>query len=514
MCAVQHRGGDGDRSRPAARPTAFARAAGLALTAALAGCSHASLTTPSTPLPTAFEGVASADATRAAADVDRWWTLFGDAQLTQLVDEALVASPNAKQALERIAEARAVRAQTLSGYDPQGNLTGTGSRQETNQNVTAYGGVPVSSISGGTTGAGTGTGATTLFAPAGTLDSFGAQFQVSYQLDLFGRRRAASRAAAADVAAARFDYEATRTTLARDVASALFQARGAAIQLADAKDTLRITDDLARSGRIAAERGLRSTGEAARLDTDAANAKAEAARLDGVVKSTRRTLLALLGRGTDPADSLPIEAVAAQPPSPPPLTPAELLRRRPDVREAEMRLASAAGNLDLNKLALLPTFNFAPTGSISRTSGAYDSTTSLWSIALNASLPVLDRPRLLAAIRAQRARGEQAVYAYEAAVKNAYRDAENGFSTLAADRERVAALTTALDRARFAFDATRKGYGLGLIDLTTLLDAERAWRAARATLTAAQTTALVDAATLFQALGGGWTPTTTEIAAR
>ena len=519
MCAVQHRIRRGDGFSVSGRRIAAVCAAGVSVAVLLAGCSHARLTSPDIPLPAAFEGVATADPARTAAEADRWWTLFDDAQLTQLVDQALVASPTAKQALERISEARATRAQTLSGYDPQGNLSGAASRQETDQTVTAFGGVPVSSITSGTTtgtgGVTTGSGATsTLFAPAGTLDTFAAQFQVSYQLDIFGRRRAATRAGGADVAAARFDYEATRTTLARDVASALFQARGAAIQLDEAKDTQRISDDLARSGRIAAERGLRSTGEAARLDTDAATAAAEAARLRGVVKTTKRTLLALIGRGTDPVESLTIEAVATTPPSPPPLTPAELLRRRPDVREAEMRLASAAGNLDLNKLALLPTFSFAPAGSISRTSGAYDSTTSLWSVALNASLPVLDRERLLATVRAQRARGEEAVYAYEAAVKNAYRDAENGLSTLAADRERVTALTKALDRARFAFDATRKGYELGLIDLTTLLDAERVWRTARSTLTAAQTTTLVDAATLFQALGGGWTPTTTEIAAR
>ena len=104
----------------------------------------------------------------------------------------------------------------------------------------------------------------------------------------------------------------------------------------------------------------------------------------------------------------------------------------------------------------------------------------------------------------QKARGEEAVVNYEQAVQNAYRDAENGLSALTADRRRVASLQTAVDRARFAFDAKRRAYDLGLTDLTTLLDAERSWLAARSTLTGAQTTALVDAATLFQALGGGW----------
>ena len=479
----------------------FAAVASLVIL--LAGCSSATLTRPASIAPVAYEGAAAANAALPAQALDRWWTLFDDAQLTTLVEGALAASPSALQALERIAEARAVRSQTLSAYGPQGALTGSAQRQVTDQTF-GNAGITTGAGLGGTGGAGS-TG-TAFLTPSGTLDTFGAQFQVSYELDLFGRRRAAARAADADLAAARFDYEAVRATLARDVAIGLFQARGAAIQLADAQDTLRIASDLENSRRVSTERGLTSTGDLARLETDAANARAEGARLEAVARTTRRSLLALTGRGGEPLASLTVQPVAAAPPAPPATTPTDLLRRRPDVREAEARLQSAAGNLDLDRLALLPKFSFAPGGSISRTSGTYDSTTSLWSIALNATLPVLDRPRLLATIRAQRARGEQAVAAYEVAVTNAYRDAENGFASLQADQARVAALTRAVDRSRFAFDAARKGFSLGLTDLTTLLDAERAWRAARAALTAAQTTSLVDAATLFQALGGGWTP--------
>ena len=470
----------------------------------LSGCSHATLSTPARIVPSAFEGAAAANPALAPQTLDRWWVLFDDAQLSSLVEGALEASPSARQARERIAEARAVRAQTLSGYDPQGNLTGSAQRQTTDQTFGSTG--IVAAGTGAVGSAGTGTG-TSFLVPSGTLNTFAAQFNVSYEIDLFGRRRAATRAADADVAAARFDYEGVRATLARDVAIGLFQARGAAVQLADARETLRIASELEKSRRTSAERGLTSTGDLARLETDSANARAEAARLEATSRTTRRSLLALTGRGGAPLDTLIVQPTAAVPPSPPALTPADLLRRRPDVRQAEARLQSAAGNLDLDKLGLLPKFAFAPGGSVSRTTGTYESTTSLWSLALNATLPVLDRPRLLAFVRAQRARGEQAVAAYEVAVMNGYRDAENGFAALEADRARVAALTVAVNRSRFAFDAARKGFDLGLTDLTTLLDAERAWRTARASLTAAQTTALVDAATLFQALGGGWNAT-------
>jgi outer membrane protein TolC len=180
------------------------------------------------------------------------------------------------------------------------------------------------------------------------------------------------------------------------------------------------------------------------------------------------------------------------------------------VREAEARLRSAAATLKLDRLALFPTFNLAPGLQEAKTTGTYDSLTSIWTVGMNATLPLLDRPRLLAVIRGQKARGEEAVIAYEQAVQNAYRDAENGLSTLAGDRVRIARLQTGVDRARFAFDAKSKGYDLGLVDLTTLIEAERTWRQTRSTLTTAQIDALLDSATLFQALGGAWSPPNTK----
>lgn len=480
---------------------------------ALGACSSARISTPDLRLPTAYEGAAAENAALPAASLDRWWTLYGDAQLTSLVEEALVRAPNARQALQRIEEARATRSETLAGYLPQGALSGQAQYQHTDQTVGGVG-VAASGVTTGTTTGGTGSGATgstgstgvasSFLTPGGDLTTYAASFQVSYEVDIFGRRAAAARAADADVAAQRFDYEATRSTLARDVATGLFQARGFVIQLEDARETARITGSLANTARISAERGLTSTGDQARLDTDAETARAEVARLEGAAKAGRRSLLALVGRGGDGADSLPIAAVTADPPAPPAVTPGELLARRPDVREAEARLRSASYNLKLDRLALFPKFSLAPGGQISKSTGSYDATTTVFSMGLNAVLPVLDRPRLLAVIRGGRARGDEAVAAYEGAVQNGYRDAENGLSTLAADRGRVAALRVAEQRARFAFDSKDKGYKLGLIDLTTLLDAERSWRTARATLTSAQITTLVNSATLFQALGGGW----------
>lgn len=475
----------------------------------LAGCSTAKLSNPDLNLPTAYEGAATSNASLSTETLDRWWRLFDDPQLTGLIEQALVAAPDARTALQRIGEARATRAQTLSGYLPQGNLQALAQEQHTDESVSGLGlgggSIGVGGVTGGTGGTTGGLGSSVL-EPSGDLQTFGAQFNVTYELDVFRRQRTARRAADADVAASRFDYEATRIMLAKTIAVDLFQARGAALQLDDAHVTLDIAEQLAKAGEVSAAHGLTSSSDTARLETDVGVAAAEVARLEGLLSGDRRALLALVGRGADPSSSLPIQAVAADPPAPPASTPGELLRRRPDVREAEAKLRSVADNLALDKLALFPTFQITPGFQVDQTLGSFTSLSTIWTAGLAASQPILDRPRLLAVIRGQKARGEEAVANYEQAVQYAYRDAETGLAVLDADRRRSARLQGAVTRARFAFDAKKKGYDLGLTDLTTLIDAERTWRTTRTTLSGAQTQALVDAATLFQALGGGWTP--------
>jgi NodT family efflux transporter outer membrane factor (OMF) lipoprotein len=487
---------------------AFRLAAAVAIAPAVVvgGCSTARLSSPSLALPTAYEAAAASTAAQAPQALDQWWRLFDDPQLTQLIEQALVASPDARSALQRLSEARAVRAQTLAAYYPQGALQGSAQDQNTTESIAGLG-VSTAGAAGGQSGGGL---SSAFITPAGALQTYAAQFNVSYVVDLFGLQRTARRAADQDVAAARFSYEAARATLATDVATALFQARGYAIQLADARETLRIATDLATSGDLSAAHGLTSTSDAARLQTDVATARAEVDRLTAVELAARRSLLALIGRGFDPLDQLQVEAMAPPPPTAPRVAPGDLLRRRPDVRQAEAQLRSAADNLALDRLALFPSFSLTPGVQLAKTGGIYALTSTIWTVGLGASEPVLDRPRLLAVIRGQKARGEAAVAAYEKAVQDAYRDAENGLATFAADTKRSSDLQLAEGRARFAFEAKRRGYDLGLTDLTTLLESERTWRQTLSAYNGARTTALVDAATLFQALGGGWSPEPTS----
>jgi NodT family efflux transporter outer membrane factor (OMF) lipoprotein len=449
------------------------------LVAALCGCAPSvKLARPNIALPDRFEAGARATADEA---LDRWWDRFGDMQLSALVDAALAQNTDARSAYFRLREARAIRDQSLSQRLPTGAISGSAKIQDGRQ------------LSGAD-----------LFGSTARADSQSLAFSPSWELDLFGRLGAIGQGARATYVAAAYDYHATRLSIAADVAGALFDARGLAVQRDDAQEVLRIARDLARASELGRDRGLIAAGETARLEGNVATAQAELTRIDTALRNARRSLLVLVGRPDAPTDSLPVEARLDTPPPVPSLIPATLLTRRPDVLAAQARLAAAASAVQVDRLALFPRFTLQGSGSISRTSGVLGGVSALWSLGAGLSLPALDRTRLMAQLRTTQAQGEQAVISYEAAVQAAFRDADIALALVAADRIRLTDLVRAEERARFAFDTGRKGYAAGLTDLTTLLQSEQSWRTARRALTTARTQALANVVSAFRTLGGGW----------
>jgi outer membrane protein, multidrug efflux system len=450
----------------------------------LAACaSNDPVRAPRSDLPARFESEAHAG----AADLDRWWAAYGDAQLTALIEEALVSSPDALTARSRLEEARAQRLANLRSAWPQGNLVGN------------------AQVSGNDQLSGT----QSPFSSSGASQFYSLNFDVSWELDVFGRTRTARRAVENDFAAQVFNIEGTRAALAANVADSLFAARGLAQQLEDNRETLRILNEQQRVADLRAERGLGSRADALRIASDVAQAQASAVQIEADLNAARRSLLVLLGRGADSRAALPIAADLGAPPAPPVTLPGELLQRRPDVREAEQRLALAIAQLKIDRLDLFPKFTINPgvglTKSEQTIAGAtFASTMFDWSAGLGVSVPVLNRPQLLAEARVSDERAEQAVIAYERTVQTAYGEADNALLQLTADSNRLTLLDAGERQARDAYEANRRLYQAGLADLTTLLQTEQQWRAARTQATAARTQALRRSVQAFKALGGGW----------
>ncbi|MCC5647862.1 TolC family protein [Nostoc sp. CHAB 5824] len=451
----------------------------------LAGCAaQQDVRRPVTSLPAAFERTATPAALPEQA-LDQWWLLFDDAQLTQLVSGALEGGFEVRIAAARLDEARSVRAAALSRFRVQGDLQAGLQAQR------------IDTISGTEPPPGVG---------AGDTQSATANFNVSWELDLFGRRTASARAADADLASVRFAYEGTRAAIAAEVADALFTARGLTVQRDDAREAARLQRKLASILRQRAERGLGSDADTARVEADVAQADAVVAQLDAELQAAARALLVLTGRGVEPTVSLVLTDPLVAPPETPDLLPGRLLARRPDIREAEARLLAASARTEVQRLELFPRLTLNPGVGLSAQGGDISVTSVVWTLAAGLALPVLDRPRLLAELKAQGARAEAAVLDYEASVQRGFAEAERALVRLDADRRRVALLEAGERRARVSFDASTTLFGRGLTDLQTLLDAERTWRNARQALSGARVDALRRSVQAFRALGGGWEP--------
>jgi multidrug efflux system outer membrane protein len=466
------------------------------IAAVLAGAGLSACTTPArqvdVKLPAAYE--ATAGAPLDAQALDQWWTSFNDPVLNDLVATALAQAPDSRLAAAKLEEARAVRqGQIRQIYIPQTTLENSAKRTDTH----------IIDQSG--------TGGFTL---GGVTKTYASNFDVSWELDLIGRRGAARRVVDNDLAAARFSYESARAALAANVAQSYFEARGLAVQLDDARENARIAKSLYDVSAERGRRGLSATSEGERTAADLAQAQAQALSLEADLRAARRSLLILVGKGVDPLEGLKIDPVLAKAPPVPAAAPGDLLARRPDVREAAARLASASGSRNISELALFPTLSLQPGVGITKqispsflSPGSTQSTTSsAWSIGANLSVPVLNIPKLMSDIKADSARVEQAAVTYEKTVQTAFGEADNALVQLGSDERRVDILAAGERRAASAYQASRKGYAMGLTDLTTALQAEQSWRGARTALTGAQTQALQRAVQTYKALGGGWSP--------
>jgi len=435
-------------------------------------------------LPAAYEAPQARDAQPAV--LDHWWKTFDDPQLTALVEHALVANPDARSAAARLQEARASALSSLTVFLPQGDARGSTVQTHTTQ------------LSG-----------TTInipgFSTSGTSTQSSANLNVSWEIDLFGRIFGAARAARGDIATAQFDYEATRASLAAQLADAYFQARGLAIQVADAKEAQDIEQELYDVADKRAKLGLGTTADADRIAGDLAQARAALDNGEAQLQVERRQVLILAGRTMEPTANLDMTPSVGRPPPIPASLPSELLERRPDVREAQARIQSASGRLLLQDLAFFPTFNLTPgVGWTKYSQPGFSSSSENWSIGGNVLQPVFSIPKLLADLKAQNARTEQAVIAYEKVVQTAFGEAEGALVNLDSAQRRVVILTDGEARARRAYDAARLGYQRGLNDLDTVLNAAQAWRNTRIQLTSAEVQSLRQAVAAYKAVGGGW----------
>ena len=462
-------------------------AAGLMATG-LTGCADMSGIAPQSSLRDAPSLGLNADAAAGQAGVAaEWWRDFGDEQLNGLIAQALQTSPSLKLAQARLARARAVMEVADAATLPQLN----GQIDLTRQRYTANGAVP---------------------APlAGAIrDSGTAQLSASWELDFFGKNRAALDTALGSAQAAEADAQAARVLLASNVARSYFQlvrlneqAFVARRTLAQREEPLKLVQD-----RVAA--GLDTRLELRQSEGGLPEARLQLETVQEQMTLTRNALAALVGgqSGSTLAQNLPpltaIKAVALAP-----TIPADLLGRRADIAAARWRVEAASKDVVNAKTQFYPNINlvaFAGFSSIGL-GRLLDAGSQQWGVGPALRLPIFDAGRLRANLRGKTADLDAAVESYNAAVIDAVRDvADQVASSQAIGRQQVEQ-RSAQEAAEGAYEIAVQRYQAGLGNYLNVLTAETSVLTQRRLAVDLAARALDTRVALMRALGGGYTST-------
>lgn len=417
-----------------------------------------------------------------AGDISQWWRALNDPLLTTLVDEALLANHDVRDAQSRLRAARARRAVAMAGFFPGLDASGSGSR----------------AMSSRETGSGL------------TRENYKAGLDASWELDVFGGTRRDFEAAGADLQASVASLNAARVSLAAEVALSYVEMRSLQQRLRIAQANLASQSETLQLTRWRAQAGLTDSQDVAQALSSREQTRAQIPALEISLVETQHSLDILLGKtpgslrnrlDDDKGLPQPSDKIAVG-------IPADVLRQRPDIQAAERTLAAETARVGVAEAARYPSFSLS--GSIgleALTLGALGySGAETWSLLGGITAPIFQAGRLRAQVEIQDAAREQALLAYEQTVLEALRDVENALISLARSGQRAETLKIAAEAARSAADMARLRYSSGLVDFQPVLDSERNALSTEDSLASANADRVRALIRLYKALGGGWAP--------
>ena len=416
-----------------------------------------------------------------AKSLARWWSAFNDPLLTGLMEEAIGANHDLRNARARVREARARRNISRTGLFPSVDASGSFSKRRASED--------------------TGSGAETELYAAG--------FDAGWELDLFGGTRRAVEAAGADLEAGREDLRDVLVTLMSEVAlnyveigSARNRLSIAAANLAAQTETFSITQWRFLAGLTTeldveqARYSLEQTrAQVPPLEVSAQQAENRIAVLLGKKPGSLKEMLA----GLTPIPAPPADIAVG--------IPADILRRRPDVRRAERRLAAQTARIGEAAADLYPKFRLS--GSIGLEALTLDNlflySSRTYGISPGVSWNIFDAGKIRQNVEVQNALQEQSLIQYEQAVLTALEEVENALVAYSRERTRMHSLREGSLAAKRASDLAQSQYESGLIDFQAVLIAQRALLSLQDQLASSEADVSSNLIRLYKALGGGWT---------
>jgi NodT family efflux transporter outer membrane factor (OMF) lipoprotein len=343
--------------------------------------------------------------------------------------------------------------------------------------------------------------------PGEDFATFQAGFDASWELDLFGGRKRANEAAAARTESAVWSQHDAEVVLAAEVARTYLHFRALKARLALADQTLASKREGLAFIETRARHGLVTTVDGRRQQQDVEHLAAQREDLVAQAGASIHALGTLLGLAPTALDAELSRAPAGAPAAieVPPGLPSDLLRRRPDIRAAERKLAAATADIGVATADLYPKLSL--TGALELVSRSLATLLESGSLFANGaarlSAPLIGGgKRETVALR--RAQANEALIAYEASVITALRDVEDALTRLQADRRKVAELRASAAAAQDAADTAQVRHRNGLVAMTEVLQARQSWLTDRDALAQAEAAAAQDEVALYKALGGGW----------
>jgi outer membrane protein, multidrug efflux system len=454
-------------------------AIGAALVATTACSVRGTDITPVAPVPTAAFEAATDTALATTEPVDAWWTTFQDARMTSLVEQALGRSPDVRQATALVRLARARQREQEGANWPVGGATAGFERSRSQIGV----------------------------APTFDVNLFDAGVDASWEVDIFGARRASIAAARADFARERSLRRLTLVSVAAEVVLAYTDVRGTQARLAVARDNVANQESASELTQQ-----LLTAGRGTQLDVDRAIALLESTRASipplVAAESSAIYRLSVLVGFEPQALAADLRVPDAVPPPPDALAigePITLLRRRPDVAATEYAVLAAAARAGVAAAELFP--RLVLTGDVGLQSvgvGDVHNQGLRFGLGVGVTLPFLEWNRIRQRILAADATAEIALADYERTVLSALEEAERAISAYVQERIRFRHLELSARSARAAADLARQRFQFGADDFLTVLDAERVRLEAEDRLAQSRIEVTRQAASIFKALGGGW----------
>jgi len=460
--------------------------------------------TPKVSTPAAYSELATgqeplSQPVASEADLSQWWTQFNDPTLNDLITKALAQNLNLKVATTRLRQARESVVVAASADIPHLSSSATVARLNDNSKSFLLNDI-VGADAGGTGG--------TISTPS-HLNLFAANLDASWEIDIFGGGRRSVEEADANLEAAVWRRRDGEVSLTAEVANDYLMLRALQAEIAIARDEAQT-----QAADFTIIRQQAQAGFVTQLNINQQQAQVQATiaqipALQAQARAQIHAIAVLLGQAPE---TMEVELDTSGPLPTPPLTlpvglPSDLLRRRPDIREAERQLAAATAGVGVQVANLYPKFNVMAFGP------AFASTTTNHLFDLNnaASLgygmiqwPIFEGGRVRAGIRSARAQADQAYLTYQQTILSALQNVEDALARYKSEQQRIKPLEESLKAAQSSLVIARQQYSIGFVTYLNILQAEATELNAENQLTQAKAALCQDLASLYTAVGGGW----------